>query len=354
MRRPEGFNLAFLDILACGLGAVVLILVLLKNQERLAGDEPEQARFQVSSIEQDISTLTEEINRLKATIGQSSADRDEDTSNTALLILQLENAKAAVQRKEEELSKLKFAFESIDKELSQKESVAQRANTESSKERSQEFLIGLEVAGDRIVIMIDSSASMLAESLLDITLLKAKGPAARKTSPKWNRAKNTSAWLLNNLPKGSEFRVFHFAEEMQEVTKSWTKSSSSSAIVEAKSALQKIDPTGGTNIENAISKVLELRPSSIYLITDGLPTIGKRSQQIVPSGGCGGITDRYRVTGECRSSLFSDVERLTSSFGGTLSVILLPLEGDPAAAPLYTRWALAHKGTLLSPSRGWP
>ena len=70
MRRPEGFNLAFLDILACGLGAVVLILVLLKNQERLAGDEPEQARFQVSSIEQDISTLTEEINRLKATIGQ--------------------------------------------------------------------------------------------------------------------------------------------------------------------------------------------------------------------------------------------------------------------------------------------
>ena len=96
MRRPEGFNLAFLDILACGLGAVVLILVLLKNQERLAGDEPEQARFQVSSIEQDISTLTEEINRLKATIGQSSADRDEDTSNTALLILQLENAKASV------------------------------------------------------------------------------------------------------------------------------------------------------------------------------------------------------------------------------------------------------------------
>lgn len=354
MRRPEGFNLAFLDILACGLGAVVLILVLLKNQERLAGGELEQVSGQVSSIEQEITTLSSEIERLKKAISESSIDRYRDSSNTALLISQLENAKAAVQRKAEELSKLQVAFDAVDKDLAQKEVAIQKANSEFNQERSQEFLIGLEVSGERIVIMIDSSASMLAETLLDITLLKAKGPVARQAAPKWNRAQNASAWLLDNLPKSSEFRFFHFAEEVKEVTKSWTKSSASSAVVEAKSALQKIDPMGGTNIENAITRVLELRPSSIYLITDGLPTIGKRSQQIVPSGGCGGINGRYRVSGECRSSLFSDLERLTGSFGGTLSVILLPLEGDPAAAPLYTRWALAHKGTLLSPSRGWP
>ena len=29
MRKAESFNLAFLDIMACGLGAVVLVLVLL-------------------------------------------------------------------------------------------------------------------------------------------------------------------------------------------------------------------------------------------------------------------------------------------------------------------------------------
>jgi len=354
MRRPEGFNLAFLDILACGLGAVILILVLLKNQERLAGNETGHDNVQVSSIEQDISTLTREIDRLKTAISDQSVDGSRNLNNTALLLSQLQSAKDEAQSKAEELSKLQVSFESIDKRLSQKEAEVYNAHTELRQERPQEFLIGLEVAGDRIVIMIDSSASMLAETLLDITLLKAKGPKERRAAPKWNRAMDTSAWLLRNLPKASEFRVFYFAEGIQEVTKGWTKSSESSAIVETQSILHRIDPSGGTNIEQATSKVIQLRPASIYLITDGLPTIGERSQQAIPTGGCGGITGRYRVTGECRSSLFADVERLTSSFGGTLSVILLPLEGDPAAAPLYTRWALAHKGTLLSPSRGWP
>ena len=115
MRRPEGFNLAFLDILACGLGAVILILVLLKNQERLAGNETGHDNVQVSSIEQDISTLTREIDRLKTAISDQSVDGSRNLNNTALLLSQLQSAKDEAQSKAEELSKLQVSFESIDK-----------------------------------------------------------------------------------------------------------------------------------------------------------------------------------------------------------------------------------------------
>ena len=354
MRRPEGFNLAFLDIMACGLGAVVLILVLLKNQEGASAQVEQTPAVDVAALEQQISELTTEIGQLQQQIDSQTNQSSQEADKTAALIAQLQLIKSQAKAKSQELKKLEQALIAANRGLNSKLSELQNSNIEIKQQNAQEFLIGLEVKGERIVVVVDSSSSMLAETLLDITLFKAKEAKDRKQAAKWIRTKKAAKWLLANIPQGSEFRVFQFSEQVKEVTNGWSKANTSKALVDAQSLLEKIDPKGGTNVENAISTIIKLNPSSIYVITDGLPTIGKRAQSIIPSGGCGGITGKSRVSGECRVSLFADVESLSSSYGGTISVILLPLEGDPAAAPLYTRWTLAHRGTLLSPAKGWP
>jgi hypothetical protein len=354
MRRPEGFNLAFLDIMACGLGAVVLILVLLKNQEGASAQVEQTPAVDVAALEQQISELTAEVDQLQQKIDSQTNQSSQEADKTAAIIAQLQIIKSQAQAKAQELKKLQQALTVANKGLNSKLAELQNSNIEIKQQRAQEFLIGLEVKGERIAILVDSSSSMLAETLIDITLFKAKGASDRQNAAKWKRTKASAKWLLANVPQGSEFRLFQFSDQVKEVTNGWSKANTPQALVNAQNLIEKIDPAGGTNVEDAVSTVLKLNPSSIYVITDGLPTIGKRAQSIVPSGGCGGITGKSRVSGECRASLFTDVESLSSSYGGTISVILLPLEGDPAAAPLYTRWTLAHRGTLLSPAKGWP
>lgn len=354
MRRPEGFNLAFLDIMACGLGAVVLILVLLKNQEGASAEVQQEPVVDVAALEQQISKLTNEVQKLQDQLDSQNSKSSDEQDKTKALVSQLQIVKAQVQVKAEELKRLQQTLVAANKGLNSKLAELQNSNIEVKQQKAQEFLIGLEVKGERIVILVDSSASMLAETLIDITLLKSRKPVDRQKAAKWVRTKRATKWLLANVPQNSEFRLFQFSDQVKEVTNGWSKANTPQALVNAQKLIEKIDPVGGTNVESALSTVLKLNPSSIYVITDGLPTIGKRAQSLVPSGGCGGLTGKSRVSGECRESLFADVESLSSSFRGSISVILLPLEGDPAAAPLYTRWTLAHNGTLLSPAKGWP
>ena len=353
MRRPEGFNLAFLDIMACGLGAVVLILVLLKNQEGNSSQIEQSPEIDITALQQEIAELTTQVNQLQEKIDSKNGQNAEASEKTAALIVKLQIVKTQAKVKANELVILRKTLDVAYKGLNSKLAELRNSSREVKEQRAREFLIGLEIKGERIVILVDSSSSMLAETLIDITLYKARGVTDRKMAEKWIRTKRAAKWLLANVPASSEFRIFQFSENIKEITSGWSKINTSS-VVDAQSLIEMIDPVGGTNLEDAISTVSKLDPSSVYVITDGLPTIGKRAQKILPSGGCGGLTGRNSVSGECRASLFTDVETLSASYDGTISVILLPLEGDPAAAPLFTRWTLAHGGTLLSPSKGWP
>ena len=344
-RRTEGFNLAFLDIMACGLGAAVLILVLLKNQE--GASSPPAPKIDVAALEQDISKLEAEVAELRQGIEARSAKSADSQGKTAALIASLQAVKTEAQKRNAEIKWLKNAITATDRKHKKEINELKNAQIEIAGTSAQEFLIGLEVKGERIVILMDSSSSMLAETLIDITKLKVKKPSDRQKAEKWIRTKKAAKWLLANIPANSSFRMFHFNEKVKEITTGWSKTNTPDALVELPSRIEQIDPAGGTNLEQAMRAVLTLNPSSVYVITDGLPTIGRRSQRL---GGCG----RHRVTGKCRASLFGNVQSASRSYGGIISVILLPLEGDPAAAGLFSNWTVAHRGTLLSPSKGWP
>ena len=90
----------------------------------------------------------------------------------------------------------------------------------------EDDLLGLAVEGRRIAILIDRSASMTDERLIDIIDRKVRSDADKRRGVKWRRTLPTVRWLLHRLPAGSEVAVVAFNDEatyatlMREVTRS--------------------------------------------------------------------------------------------------------------------------------------
>ncbi|MFS8609792.1 MAG: VWA domain-containing protein, partial [Gammaproteobacteria bacterium] len=79
----------------------------------------------------------------------------------------------------------------------------------------------------------------------------------------------------------------------------------------------------------------------IYLIVDGLPTMGS----VMPT--------RPGVSGRERVAHFERAVR-ELPINVPVNVILLAMEGDPNAAPAYWLLALNTGGSMLAPAEDWP
>ena len=353
MRRNPTSNLAFIDIMSCGLGAVILILVLLKNQQVTPN---ELAALDHAALDQQIEAL------LKQKEANAMAVQDEQSALSKLnqQITDLRARQAVIATiKTNTLS----AIERLQRKIKESEqklnelTAEQTINPIATQNRLQEdYLVGLNVEGKRIAVLVDSSASMTARELIAITNYKVQSDAKRRTAAKWQRTLRIFQWLIARAPEDSELLVMSFSNQATVQTKpNWIPVRDQQALAVMQKAMLSVTPYGATNLEKAVTKVLKQRPDVIYLITDGLPTQGLNQASILSSGGCGGMTAlKKTVSGECRVTLLQQAASLTNSFRGKLSVILLPLEGDPQAAPEFSKWVLSTGGTLISPAATWP
>jgi hypothetical protein len=344
-REGSGFNLAFLDVMSCGLGAVILIFLLMKhNADRFTPT--------VETLETDLATAT-----------QQSAALDEELQH--LVAIQEDGRKkaghlrAAVNAAEIELDQLKAENQNqqgIGKKLQN------AATTLTQKQASapipiagkavEQYIIGMSVEGRRIAILLDTSSSMTDENLIDIVRRKLQADAAKKAGPKWQRAIKATRWLVSKVPATSEYAVIGFQASASSVSKSstWLKAADTSAAGKVSATLSGIVPTGGTNFEAAVDRALALRPkpSSIYIVTDGLPTMGVGRAPMLK--GCG----KNKVSEECRIALFGRAAAKLTEARVPVNVILLPMEGDPTAADAYWRLSLYTGGVMLAPPGSWP
>jgi len=97
-------------------------------------------------------------------------------------------------------------------------------------------------------------------------------------------------------------------------------------------------PKGPTSLHAAFNaaRALEPKPDNIYLLVDGLPTMG----EIIPT--------RPGVTGRERIDHFNRATRQLP-IGVPINVILFAMEGDPQAAPAFWMLALRTGGSMLAP-----
>lgn len=339
MRKKRSINsssLAFLDVMACGLGSVILLFFILDFQENveLVSESSEENLVQ---NEQKISRI-EELKSRKKTLSNE--------------IKKISQQLASVIEEEVRLSIV---------DDSKKTTISNSQIVNSKNKPSS--LIGLTVKGPRVLIILDTSASMAYSRLVDIIIgIDEKSGNYLKKGQKWEQAQNIARWLITNAPENTKLRSIGFSNKINFVDKSWQ--SSQAALLSFNNHLEKLEPRYGTSIALPLEHTLnsDINPSDIYLITDGLPTL---SGDLTPAkafdklrmkiSGCGSSkSPSALVSGECRRNLFIQaVDNFQLQSKAVVNVILLPLEGDPEGAPLYQKWSSQTGGIFLSPSKDW-
>jgi len=342
-RSQPGFNLAFLDIMSCGFGAVILLFLMLKHAE-VTSPSVEATRLQ-----QDILVRNEQLATVQAQHASLQAMMQSQSGESAELLKKLAQLKASVAALQssnaasgQKNDALKQSLKAEQQKLLAKEA-AHRA--ELKGQGVQKFVTGMGVEGQRIVLMIDRSASMVDERLVDITIRRAKGGDAILKAPKWIQATRTLSWLVNQLPENAMVRILSFSENARwHGSDKWIAVKDTATVIAALSEGLSVRPEGGTNLTRAFEMLGPLMPKadSVYLITDGLPTKGRK-----PS-------NKTTVSGNERLKLFNEARRVAMHSSARVNTILLPLEGDPEAAFAFWRLAYETHGRVLSPAKDWP
>jgi len=359
-RSVQTLSLSFIDAILCGFGAVILLfLVLSHNSLQGRRDATENLQREVDALQREVLSAREQAAGLQAGIEQADAARarltaqaDRLTENIAgqrYAIAELETDRIA---REQHLNRLKADLKSREEDVQRLEGGArQREEGERLRafpgEGDRQYLSGLKVGGRRILILLDASASMLAEHIVDIVRLRNLPAAEQRKAAKWRRALATMDWIATQLPAGAQFQIYTFGERAQaalpQADGRWLDAGDPTVLNDAADAARKALPQGGTSLYHAVKVITDMnpRPDNVFLITDGLPTIDRER----------GV--RYRISGEERLRIFGKALDMVPR-DIPVNVILLPLEGDPYAAAAYWQLAQTTRGSLLSPAEDWP
>ena len=198
-----------------------------------------------------------------------------------------------------------------------------------------------------MLVLLDSSASMLDQSIVNIIRRRNMGETQKQQAPKWQRAVKIAQWVIANLPPESDFQVWSFDQEVEPVfgdeVSVWHEVSDRSALRQASEGIQNVIPNNGTNFDNVFRLAMEMRPrpDNIFLITDGLPTLGDRGKKRGTVSG----NDRLRLFNRSLSLILPDIP---------VNTMLLPLEGDTYAAAAFWRLAIRTRGAFVTPASDWP
>jgi cell division protein FtsB len=353
------FNLSFLDVMACGFGAVVLVFLIIDHSMEVQSNELNRDLLsEVNLLEEDITEGEEGLVRLRNTLSEVDLQMV-DAQGRATRILedkdQFEALIEALRRDgftdRADIEELKAEILSLEEEVKKLREAAPEDGGQSARsfigEGNRQYLTGLNLGGRNIAILLDVSSSMLADKLVNIIRLRNMGEDIQRRAEKWNRTLNTVDWLTAQLPVSSKYQVLTFNTQARPALAGtagkWLEVANQAQLEELSVALRKIIPTGGTSLENAFLALQDLSPApdNIFLITDGLPTQGASG----PRGN--------KISGRDRQKLYRQaVKQLPHNV--PVNIILAPLEGDPRAASEFWQLAQVSRGSFLAPSRDWP
>ena len=362
-RRRRGgtpSNLSFLDIMSCGFGAVVLVFLITKHSMSVHADEVNEVLLaEVDRIEIDVTDGELDLVQLKEALDEAERRIAETEAAAAARAEEIENRRIELMRlkqltiaREENLNQLRSDVEALEQETEDAEAMNLGDDRLASAvlsvegEGRRQYLTGLKIDGDRVLILFDRSASMLDETIVNIIRRRNMDPERQRAAPKWQQATGTLRWLAANLPRTSRFQLYTFSESWApaiEGTEGRWLDVTGGQLNQAVNQAADLLPSGGTSFRTVFSAIGDLGPppDNIILVTDGLPTRDEKEPT------------RATVTGNERLRLFFDAVDLLPP-NVPVNVVLLHLEGDPMAASSFWRLAAATEGSFLAPSRDWP
>lgn len=360
-RRLNVFSLSFLDAMTCGFGAVVLFYMIINASVGLrAGEMTSDLRGEVDRLE--IEVLEGHKNLVELRNSKRIVEDELVTAQglAARLLDQIEQLRVELATYRDTSLASRDHINQLQSDLKTLEESARRLSASAPSEElpgerlrsfvgdgHRQYLTGLQVGGERIAVLLDVSASMLDETIVNILRRRNLPDDVKRQADKWRRAVATVDWLATQFPQSSEFQVYTFAEEGGPVIAGtggkWLDAGDREVLDAVVSGVRTLVPDGGTNLHAGLTALQQLRPppDNLILIVDGLPTRGQERER------------KRTVSGDRRLKLFRSAVREIPG-GVPVNVILFPMEGDPMAASAFWNLAVLTRGSYMSPSRDWP
>ncbi len=358
-RGATPLSLAFLDVMFCGFGAVILIFLILDHTstESVVESSPNQ-EIELNMLEREITEGVEgnlELRNLLADLSEEfergEVEAEELREQVELLRREIELLNSSGADSDQLRDRLLSDIESLETQI--EELLAQEFERSGNNVRqflgdgNRQYLSGMFLGGQRILILMDASASMLDETLVNIIRTRNMPDERKVRSPKWLRVLRAVDWITTQVPVTSRYQIWSFNTEVASALpgdlQTWREVADRDELEEAVDNLRATVPADGTNLEQVFRLAAGMAPppDNIFLITDGLPTVNR------PGPASGLVTPRDRV------ELFEGaIAELPPNV--PVNIILMPLEGDPSAAAAYWQLAMATRGSFLTPSKDWP
>src|SRR5690606_31045722 len=267
-RSFEIFSMSFLDCICCGFGAVILLFMIINAQATRATDSPTQRLMaEVSKLQYEILDARKDYVLAKNTIEELNDERAQAASEIEQITALIEKLKAEIEKHDEEslakierIEKLQSDIEMLEER--RKELLAAQASRESGSqvraftgEGDRQYLTGLKVGGQRILVLVDASASMLDRRIINILRRRNMSPERRLMSEKWRQVVNSVDWLSAQFPASSKFQIYAFnttAWPVLEGTKGmWIDVGDGEQLNQAIRVLRRTVPENGTNMAAA-------------------------------------------------------------------------------------------------------
>ncbi len=149
------FNLSFLDVISCGFGAVVMLVLISKPADEIVTIGQDQ----IQELLQNLIGLENTLSSLQGSITSQLAEWDSLASSNAQLEKQSSGLEAEIQKQQQAEAKLAGDLEG----LSMVESTLKQASTPTPKpttNQRDEEVGGIPVDSDYVIFIIDTSGSM--------------------------------------------------------------------------------------------------------------------------------------------------------------------------------------------------
>jgi len=360
-RRFNVFSLSFLDTITCGLGAIILLFVLVNAKGAVRRDTvTTNLRSEVDRIENQVLEGKKQLILARNNLEQTLVGLEETRGLSRQIIKHIKDKNIELAHSDRDtlaakshVNRLKADLKSLDEDVKRLRAGA-RARDESGTtlrpfpgQGDRQYLTDLKMGGRRIFILADASASMLDETVVNVIRRRNLEANERLKSPKWRQAVATIDWLTTQLPPTSQFQVYTFNETagplLAGTAGTWLNAGEVDVLNQTVANMRRLVPEKGTSLLNAFDAIHEMQPppDNIFLLSDSLPTMGKKRPW------------RKRVSGKKRLSLFNEAIRRLPS-GVPVNIILYPMEGDPFAAGAFWKLARDTSGSFFCPSKDWP
>ena len=208
--------MSFLDCMSCGFGAVILFFMIINSQVVHETDTPPE-RAQAETIKLEFEILEERKNLVMArntmeTLQDEKVRAEDQIAQIIALIeklkKELEEYDSVTLAKIERIEKLQSDIERLEEEKNRLLAQQRQNEGEGSRVRQfigdgdRQYLTGLRVGGERILVLVDSSASMLDRKIVNIIRRRNMSDANKLRSLKWRQAVASVDWLSAQFRAG--------------------------------------------------------------------------------------------------------------------------------------------------------